>query len=344
MPALMTTRERVLRALLDSPTEFVSGQSLAAELGISRPAIWRHMAALKGQGYELEAITGKGYRLPQRPDVLSKEEILCRLETESFGRALRVLAEVGSTNDEAKAWAMAGCPEGAVVAADTQTGGRGRRGRAWASPAGKGVYVSVVLRPRAAPAALGQLSLLMALATARAIRESTPLTVSTKWPNDVWVDGRKVAGILLEADADLEQVRSAVVGIGINLSLSAEDLPAQVRRTATSLNQAAGRPVPRAPLVCALLREMETVYGQFSSGHVARLLAECRALEVCLGRPVSVELGKQSLQGTAEEIAAGGELILRLASGETRAFVAGDVSLRPRETGAPESRHEPATE
>jgi BirA family biotin operon repressor/biotin-[acetyl-CoA-carboxylase] ligase len=340
----MTTRERILRALLDSSTEFVSGQSLATELGISRPAIWRHMAALKGQGYQLESVTGQGYRLLHRPDVLSKEEIACRLETESFGRALRLLDEVGSTNDEAKAWAMGGCPEGAAVVADMQTGGRGRRGRTWASPAGKGIYVSVVLRPKVAPATLGQLSLLMALATARAIRESTSLAVRTKWPNDVWVGGRKVAGILLEADADLEEVRSAVVGIGINVSLSAEDLPAQVRRTATSLNQAAGRAIPRAPLVCAVLRQMETIYRQFASGRVESLLDEYRALDACLGRPVTVEVGRQSLQGTAERIGDGGELILRMANGGTRAFVAGDVSLRPRGAGATDPRDEPATE
>ncbi len=340
----MTTRETILRALLDSPTEFVSGQSLATELGISRPAIWRHMAALRGQGYQLESVPGQGYRLLHRPDVLSKEEIVCRLETESFGRTLRLLVEVGSTNDEAKAWAMGGCPEGAAVVADRQTSGRGRRGRTWASPAGKGIYVSVVLRPKVAPATLGQLSLLMALATARAIREATSLAACTKWPNDVWVDGRKVAGILLEADADLEQVRSAVVGIGINVSLSAEDLPAQVRRTAASLNQAAGRAIPRAPLVCAVLRQMETVYRQFASGRVEPLLDEYRELDVCLGRPVTVEVGRQSLQGTAERIGDGGELILRMANGKTRAFVAGDVSLRPRGDSVASPRDEPATE
>jgi len=304
----------------------VSGERLAGDLSLSRTAVWKHITALKREGYDIESETGAGHRLIQCADVLSPDEIACRLTTNTFGRWLQCLGETPSTNDVARAWALDGAPEGATVLADSQTRGRGRHGRRWASAAGAGAYRSVVLRPPFSPGELGLLSLAAALATVRAIREATGVAVGAKWPNDLVVEERKLGGILLEAETDLESVRSAIVGIGLNVAGAPEQLPPGATLPSTSL-AALGNSVRRVPLVCELLKQLETTYHLLCRGESSRLLAEYLSLETTLGQPVTVRVGDQAIEGLVQGLSPQGALEVRTGAGEERSFVAGEVTL-----------------
>lgn len=254
----------------------------------------------------------------------TREGLAERLGTRVVGRYIRWHDRLPSTNDLAMSLAEIQVPEGTVIVAEEQTAGRGRLGRPWVSPRG-GVWLSVIFRPRFGLAQAPLLGFAAAVATARAIRATTGALARLKWPNDVLVNGRKVAGILVDAGPAGEWL---VVGIGINANVSQEALPQDPDRPATSLAHELGEPVDRGVLARTLLRELDRLYLDLQEGRVLPVLRRWREMADTLGRPVRVQTATGVLEGVADDVAEDGALLLRLADGTLRRVVAGDVRLR----------------
>jgi BirA family biotin operon repressor/biotin-[acetyl-CoA-carboxylase] ligase len=252
------------------------------------------------------------------------------LHTKRFGRSILFSSEVGSTNDLAKEMAMYGACEGTVVIAETQTGGRGRLGREWASPTG-GLWFSLILRPKLRPTEAVKLTFVAGLAVAKVLREVFGLRAETKWPNDVLVNGRKICGILTEMNMIGEAVNFVVVGVGVNANFDVEKFfPEQLRKVATSLENELGRKVRLAELFRSLLERLEDLYGLFAKEGFNSILEEWKNYAGFLGRQVEVTSPTEKLSGLALDVDCEGALVLRLGDGTIRRVFVGDVSLRAK--------------
>lgn len=316
---MLTRRAAVARALALAGTRGVSGEALARELGVSRVAVAKHIAALRASGYAIASVHGTGYRLESAPDACLPEEVAWRL-ADPLWAACEGGPETDSTNDDAKRLARDGAPEGTLVVAGRQRRGRGRFDRAWESPAG-GVYASAVLRPAVAPVALGPLGLVVALGAARAL-EQMGVPVLLKWPNDIIAEGRKLAGVLVEMAAEADRVEWAVAGIGVNVAPTGLAGTAAVREWAPEAGV--------ADVAASVLDGVAAAYREFVAEGFAALAEEYRRRCAILGRAVTVRdaLGQARAQGTALTVDENGALVVD-ADGVTQAVVAGEVTLRP---------------
>jgi BirA family biotin operon repressor/biotin-[acetyl-CoA-carboxylase] ligase len=324
----VTIDAQILRALRQAAAGAVSGADIAQRLGLSRAAIWARIEELRQLGYDIAASPHQGYRLLSVPDVLHADDLLARLpEGQIIGRDIRVFQSTASTNDLVERLARDGLDEGLVVFAESQTKGRGRLGRTWHSPAGRGLWFSLLLRPNLRPQAATQLTIVAATALARAIREQTGLKPGIKWPNDILIRGRKVVGILTELSAELDHVKHITLGIGVDVNQRADEFPVEMRKLATSLSLEAGRAVNRADLAAAILIELDRDYRRLREGQFARLAEEWEAQCVTLGRPVSIIVGGRVVAGRAESLDDDGALLLRTEHGRLERIIGGDVRL-----------------
>ena len=293
----MTPDARILAALRAN-RDGVSGAALAEQLGVSRAAIWARIEELRRLKYDIEAGPHFGYRLLSSPDVLHADDLLARLgETRVIGRDLRVFEQTTSTNDVVEKLARDGVREGVVVFAESQTQGRGRLGRKWVSPAHQGLWFSILLRPDFRPQMATQLTVASATALRRAIELQTGLAPEIKWPNDILLGGKKLAGILTELSAELDRVRYVILGIGVDVNLAATEFPADLRKTATSLRIETGRPVSRSELAVHILRELDRDYARVCAGQFTRVADEWEAHCSTIGREVTVQLGTRRVRG-----------------------------------------------
>ena len=319
-------REAILNLFRQSPEGYLSGERLSEGLGVSRTAVWKQIQQLRQLGYRIEALPSRGYRLCATPDLPLAEELRMGLTTRTIGREIRYLAVTDSTNRQAYALGEAGADEGLVVIAEEQSAGRGRLGRHWVSPPGVNLYLSVVLRPPLPPHAAPQLTFLSALAVSRTIAAVTGLAPTHKWPNDVLLDGAKVAGLLNEMSAESDRIRFVVLGIGVNLNMTADQFPAELRAPATSLLIATGRPVARAQFARTLLAQLDALYAEFLLRGPAPILAAWEAHCDLVGKPVSIEgQGTEARCGVVAGIDRDGALLLTLADGTVERILAGDV-------------------
>ena len=302
--------------------ETIRGEAFAREQGVTRAAVWKQVAALRAAGFEIGTSEG-GYRLLSCPDSLRPPVVRRGLDTRWAGCEIDWQPSVDSTNRRARAAAQAGAPHGALFLADEQTAGRGRRGRGWLTPAGEAVAMSLVLRPEAHPSRVAALSLLTALAAAEAVRDAADLPARIKWPNDVVCRGKKVAGILLEMEADEERVHFVVAGVGINVAQRA--FPEELRETASSLSLLAEKPVSRADVVRAFLRRMEADWTLWETGG---LMEAYRGLSATIGGRVLVAGAAERFEGEALDVTEEGALRVRRADGRVTEVLAGDVSVR----------------
>jgi BirA family biotin operon repressor/biotin-[acetyl-CoA-carboxylase] ligase len=313
---------------LRASTGGVSGAELAEELGVSRAAVWARVEELRSLGYDIEASPHNGYRLLDVPDVLHADDLLSRLgRTGVIGRDIRVFQETTSTNDVIEKLARDSVKEGVVVLAESQTKGRGRLGRKWMSPAGKGLWFSVLLRPQLRPQAVTQLTIASATALVRAIRDQTGVTPEIRWPNDILIRGKKVAGILTEMTAELDRVKHVFLGIGVDVNLSAGEFPAELRKQTTSLKIETGEAVDRAELAVAILRELDRDYARVCSGQFETVADEWEERCETIGRNVVIQLGDRRIQGCAESLDADGALLLRTQHGHLERIIGGDVTV-----------------
>lgn len=325
----MSVDAQLLQALRTAGSSgAISGADLSQKLGISRAAIWARIEALRELGYEIEASPHQGYRLVSAPDVLHADDLGWRLEDQRrIGRDIRVFEQTTSTNDVIEKMARDGAKEGAVVFAESQTQGRGRLGRLWISPARKGLWFSVLLRPDLSPQSATQLTVAAAVAVRRAIEQQTGLRAEIKWPNDILIKGKKVAGILTELSAELDRIKYVLVGIGVDVNLRKEDFLPELASQATSLQIELGRPVVRAELAAALLRELDKEYGKLLAGQFAEVADEWEKYCSTLGQRLVIVLGIRSVSGRAEALGEDGALLLRTEHGHLERIVGGDVRL-----------------
>jgi BirA family biotin operon repressor/biotin-[acetyl-CoA-carboxylase] ligase len=323
----MSPAAQLLAALRVHP-EGVAGTDLCQQLGVTRAAVWSHIELLRAAGFEIIASPHRGYQLVSKPDALLAVDLQSRLATgQVIGNVIRVLPQTTSTNDEASRAALEDHPEGLVIFAESQSAGRGRMGRRWSSPAGRGLWFSVLLRPSIAPSECTQLTAASANALVRAIQSTTSITPEIKWPNDLLIKGKKIAGILTEMSAELEHVRSVVLGIGIDVNQTASEFPADIRNIATSLKLATGKSVSRADLAEAVLHELDREYARILAGDFAAVAEEWAGYCTTLGKLATIDMGTRRVRGRAEALDENGALLLRTEHGRIERIIGGEVTL-----------------
>jgi BirA family transcriptional regulator, biotin operon repressor / biotin---[acetyl-CoA-carboxylase] ligase len=325
---IMTTDAKILSDLRANPAG-VSGADLAERLAISRAAVWARMDDLRQAGYEIEATPHSGYRLVAEPDALIADDLIARLHIagprQIIGRDIRVFEETTSTNDVVEKLARDGVKEGVVVFAESQTKGRGRLGRKWSSPTHKGLWFSILLRPKLSPQETTQLTVASATALRRAIKKTTGISADIKWPNDLLIGGKKVVGILTEMSAEVDCVRHVILGIGVDVNQT--EFPPELRAIATSLQAAAGVEISRAELAVEILRELDFDYARLCAGKFAAVADEWETGCGTIGKSVSVQMGNRLIRGIAEALDDDGALLVRTEHGHLERIIGGDVTL-----------------
>ena len=326
----MALRKAVLTALKERNGEWVSGEALSKILNVSRTTIWKQVKTLLAEGYEVEASPKKGYRISAVADLLSCEEVRPGLLTEIFGqKEYFYYREIDSTNKRARTLATEGYPEGTVVVAEKQTDGRGRRGRNWYSPSNQGIYVSIILRPVFPLKQLSRVSLLTAVAVAEALEQELNLQPSIKWPNDILIDGKKIAGILSEAVTDMDSIEYIVIGIGLNINNPPQDFPADLRTPATSALAENDHPGSRIKVLRRLLLSLEKHYNLLQSGDFAHTLEIARRLSLVIGQEVRLEESNIFISGLAIDIDDSGFLLVQDQTGSIHTIMSGEINVLP---------------
>ncbi|MEN6390834.1 MAG: biotin--[acetyl-CoA-carboxylase] ligase [Syntrophomonas sp.] len=324
----MTLREAVLAAIREKPGEWVSGEALSQSLKVTRTTIWKQIKTLQAEGYAVETSPKKGYRLSSPPDILSLEEVSRGLATEVFGKEhYFYLQEIDSTNNYAKQLAAKGYPEGTLVIAERQTAGRGRRGRQWHSEPGQCIFMSLILRPSLPLKELSRMTLFIAVAVVDTL-ERFGIKSGIKWPNDVLINGRKIAGILTEAVTDMDGIEYIVTGIGLNINNRIADFPEEVRSIATTVREETGRLVPRVEVLQEFLWQLEKSYRQLISGGFNEILEKVRSLSLVIGRDVKIDSVNGITSGRAIDIDNDGFLMVRDSMGNIHRVMSGEILFK----------------
>lgn len=319
-------KTEVLRYLKETDG-YLSGQELCERLGVSRTAVWKAIRRLTEEGYEIEAVRNRGYRLVGGGDVFQQTELESVIRTKAAGRNLVFLEEVDSTNNRAKQLAEAGAPDGTVVIAGRQSAGKGRRGKTWESPAAGGIWMSLLLRPAIAPGQASMLTLAAALAVAEGIEKTCGAAVQIKWPNDLVLNKKKICGILTEMSTETDCINHVVIGIGININIKA--FPDELKGVATSLYLETGKTVSRSLLTAAILQAWETCYEVFlQTRDLSALLEPYHRRLVNRDKEVRVLTPDGAYEGIARGITAAGELLVEKKDGTMANVLSGEVSVR----------------
>lgn len=319
-------KEEILR-LLRSADGYISGQELCNRFGVSRTAVWKAINQLKEAGYEIEAQQNKGYRLMAAPDLMTEAEIKSLMHTDWVAKEVLYFDTIDSTNTKAQELAEKGYPSGTLVVADKQESGKGRRGRSWVSPSGTGIFMTLMIKPDINPNNASMLTLVAALAVAKAITSVTGEEAMIKWPNDIVVNGKKVCGILTEMNAQFDYINHIVVGIGINVHN--ESFPEEISQMASSLMiEAGGKRFHRAQIIAEAMSYFEQYYDTFlKTQDLSALVREYDKLLVNRNKSVRVLDPKEPFDGKAMGITPKGELIVD--TWESRKLVSsGEVSVR----------------
>ena len=319
-------KEEILR-LLRGADGYISGQELCNRFGVSRTAVWKAINQLKEAGYEIEAQQNKGYRLMAAPDLMTEAEIKSLLHTDWVAKEVLYFDTIDSTNTKAQELAEKGYPSGTLVVADKQESGKGRRGRSWVSPSGTGIFMTLMIKPDINPNNASMLTLVAALAVAKAITSVTGEEAMIKWPNDIVVNGKKVCGILTEMNAQFDYINHIVVGIGI--TVHNESFPEEISQMASSLMiEAGGKRFHRAQIIAETMSYFEQYYDTFlKTQDLSALVREYDKLLVNRNKSVRVLDPKEPFDGKAMGITPKGELIVD--TWESRKLVSsGEVSVR----------------
>ena len=319
----MSTKNEVLRTLMGESAA-LSGERLARRLGVSRNSVWKAIEQLRQEGYEIEAATNRGYQLTGVPNRISQPEIEKYLTAQTIGARMEIHPLLDSSNNRAKALAASGAPHGYLVIAESQSGGKGRMGRSFFSPEHSGVYITYVLRPQMLAEKAVMITSMAAVAVARAIETLADVDVKIKWVNDLYINDRKVCGILCEASMDFETggLEYAVLGIGINVTKM--EFPPELASIATSIENECGHPMSRSRLIAEISNQLEALYGQLETG---AFMAESRSRSNVIGRDVTVIRGDERYEAHAIDIDDTGRLVIRTASGVSRVG-SGEISLK----------------
>jgi len=322
----MSSMEVILR-LLKGADGYISGERIARELGISRSAVWKQIAVLRKKGFSIHSQPKLGYSLTFSPDKLMPSEVRDGLDTSVIGNEVIYFPETESTNLIAKKLATDGAREGTVVIAEAQTRGRGRLDRNWLAPPNKNILMSVIFRPRILPSRVFSLTEIASLAIVKAIKETATLHALIKWPNDIYIGGKKAGGILTEFSAEQDRVNFVIVGVGLNVNFDPSLYP-EIKDTATSLSVALGKKIHRVKLLQSILKEIEKGYNCLKKGNGFQIHNEWKTYSLITGKPVRIISSGTVEEGIAESVDEDGCLTLRCENGKRKRILSGDVSLR----------------
>lgn len=311
-------RSKIL-TMLKNTDEYLSGEDMSRELGISRAAVWKHIKKLKDEGYNILSVTNKGYRLDGTPDNISLEEINSFLTTEFTARNIIYLNSTDSTNNECKR--LEDKVDGTLVIAEQQTAGKGRLGRAWESPRGAGIWMSILLKPDIPLASVSQITLVAGMAACRALGNGSMI----KWPNDIVIGSKKVCGILTEMSAEIERINYVICGMGVNVNT--KEFPEELQDKATSLFIETGEMQNRAEITAKIMNEFERLYTVFIHEGFGALAGEYRNMCITLNRRVQVIYKNDTVLGTAADVDDSGNLIVETDNGKI-VVSSGEVSVR----------------
>lgn len=319
-------KAEILKMLRASDT-YLSGQQLCEQFQVSRTAVWKVIDQLKKEGYEIEAVPRKGYRLVESPDLLSKAELESLASARWAGKKVVYFEETDSTNIRARAGGEALEPHGTLFVAESQSAGRGRRGRSWESPKGESIYMSILLRPELMPVKAPMLTLVMALAVAKVLRKETGTDARIKWPNDIVIHGKKVCGILTEMSTEIDYINYVVIGVGINVNQAA--FSEEFKERATSLKLEGGKQCGRSALIAKIMEQFERDYEVFGkSGNLKELREAYNELLVNRDCQVKIMEPGNQYEAYAYGINDAGELVVTTENGDVKNIFAGEVSVR----------------
>lgn len=314
----------IIQYFMNRPEQFISGEQLSQSLKCSRTAVWKHIQELKKLGYRFESSPRKGYKLIQKPELFRAVELIAACGTSNLGRHIHLYDKLESTQTEAHRLVANGSGHGTLVIAERQTSGRGRMGRPWHSPAGLGIWMSLVVTPQLSLSFAPQITLLTAVALCRTIRKNYQVDIGIKWPNDLLIKGRKVSGILVESSGEDERIRYMVIGVGIGCNLETEDYPEELREIATSLTIESGVRIDRTQLIASFLQQFEELYGLYLEQGFAPIRTLWESLSVSLHKPIRILSGGDWIEGVALGIDEMGALIVRQSNGEALHVYSGE--------------------
>lgn len=318
----------ILELLNNDKNNFISGQYISEKLGVTRTAVWKHINQLKEDGYEIESISNKGYRLVSSPDLLTSEEIKPYLKTALIGKNILHFDSLDSTNTKAKQLADSLKEYGAVIISEEQTSGKGRLGRTWVSPKYKGIWMSIILKPDLNPMDAVKLT---QIAAAAVVKGCTELNVDTliKWPNDIVINHKKVCGILTEMSAELTRINYIIVGIGINVNIDETEFPEDLKEIATSLKIEVNRKISRQELVGRILNNFENLYFEFiNNNNIKSSLDICREKSALINNNIIVINRDKNTEAKALDIDETGRLLIEYPDGRQEYLISGEVSIR----------------
>lgn len=313
-------KEKILE-YLNKKHDYLSGDQISQHLGISRQGLWKHIQDLKDSGYDIVAVPHLGYRLESSPDRLFPFEVTRHLNTKFIAKKIHYFDYLVSTMDLAMQLGIQSAGNGTLVLSESQTKGRGRLGRSWLSPKYKGIYLSLILRPKISPAACPILTLMSAVSICEAVKEVSGLNAQIKWPNDILIHNKKLAGILTEMNAEVDKVNFVVIGIGINVNNDKKSLVTQ----ATSIKEQQGQAVSRINLLQELLRRIEHNYLLLEDKGSQVIINKWRHFSLTLGTRVKVYCHSKHIEGQAIDIDQDGGLLIRKDSGLIQKVSSGDV-------------------
>ncbi len=320
-------KDTILKALLDNLGEPVPGKVLTDLSGISRAGVWKHVASLRKDGFNIQAGIKSGYMLKDIPDICLPVLVQQDLNTKVVGKKIEYYKVIDSTNTEAKNLASLGVSDGTIVFSEHQTRGRGRLNRSWLAPPGKNILFSIIFYPGISPSLVFRLTMLASIAAVRAVKKVCNIDAKIKWPNDLYVNGKKICGILTEFSADHDTVHYTVVGIGLNVNFDISK-NTEIKDIATSLMRECGRKVSKLSLFKALLKELDLLYRSFAKTKGEGLEKEWNEYSMVIDRKVKIISGSEEQHGIAKGINANGHLIILNEKGEDEDVVCGDLSLR----------------
>lgn len=324
----LTMKDEILKRFLQAQNTPISGQKLAEDLGISRTAIWKHLKSLQEEGYQFEILKKRGYVLVSTPDQVDPARISSFLNTKRFGKTIHYLKECTSTQQIAHSLVAQGAEDGTLVISESQTEGKGRMARYWESTEGKGIWMTVILRPNILPHQAPQFTLVAAVSVVNAMKSLYKNFVPTiKWPNDILINGKKCTGILTEMIAEVDQVQALLVGIGINVNQQLEDFPKELQQIATSLSIEENMKLDRAKLVGQTLNYFEQYTDLYLTKGFSPIKALWEEASNTIGKKVKAITLNETIEGKAIGITEDGVLEIQLENGEIKQIYSADIQL-----------------
>lgn len=321
----MDIKTKVLMELKKTDA-YVSGQDICESCGVSRTAVWKVINQLKSEGYEIDSVTNKGYRIIKAPDILSKSELESVIPQGGIVSSIVYFEETDSTNTRAKLLGEEGVEHGTLVVADCQTTGKGRRGRSFSSPAGQSVYMTFLLRPDISPTKASMLTIVSAMAVRSALSEACGIDVRIKWPNDIVADGKKLCGILTEMSAELTKVNYVAVGIGINVNN--EKMPKDIENVAVSARILTGKSFRRSIIIGSVCKWFGIYYDKFiKTLDLSLIKEEYNSYLIHMNREIEIIKNGEKYTAKSLGLADDGELLIER-EGRTEKVISGEVSVR----------------